>query len=551
MRKIALASISALFLLTSIPSPSSAAVSGSKCTKAGTTKTVTNIKYTCVKQGNKLVWNKGVATKPVAKPSATPTPTPTETAKPEAKPKPTPTQQPASNVMPLCAEDPEVPAEWAAVQQWSKEYMKCAFPYRYLKGDSNFATPKTEISPSSALIDINKCKISDPVKRPWRSAAFPMESTLFNLARSAQILVLPVQFLDVQATTSPKADYEKYINFNIEYAKNSSDIPLFPKATYVANYLQLNQPIAFFSQNGQGLNDEHGEVNVLQEYAIDAAKKAGFNIGEFDQIVIVPPPNASRNDITFHMNFRSPPRNLAGRNISIYQYGPIALVPAIKGYWGVEPNLYQHEQVNHQQGLDDTVADWGEAGVENLPANPTLEQIGMGYWGNMSGAKSELITWHKWVIGYMADSQIRCVSKDTVSTHWLRPATINGQFIKTAVIPLSATKAVVVESERSFGYNFKFPKSSNGALVYLIDVTKIHGGVDGRFGYGAHVLLPNSRQVPLETNKVLMAEAPLRLGEVVEVGGIKITVIESGDFGDVIKVEPDSNIVTDNPRLFK
>ena len=100
MRKIALASISAIVLATAIPSPSIAAVSGTKCTKAGTTKTVTNVKYTCVKQGSKLVWNKGVAIKPVAKPSATPTPTPTETSKPEPKPTPSPTATVAAFVPP-------------------------------------------------------------------------------------------------------------------------------------------------------------------------------------------------------------------------------------------------------------------------------------------------------------------------------------------------------------------------------------------------------------------------------------------------------------------
>ena len=36
---------------------------GSKCTKVKTTTIVGNIKYTCIKSGNKLVWNKGVAIK--------------------------------------------------------------------------------------------------------------------------------------------------------------------------------------------------------------------------------------------------------------------------------------------------------------------------------------------------------------------------------------------------------------------------------------------------------------------------------------------------------
>lgn len=51
----------------------SASIAGTKCTKVGTTKTASNILYTCIKQGSKLVWNKGVAIKPATK--ATPAPT--------------------------------------------------------------------------------------------------------------------------------------------------------------------------------------------------------------------------------------------------------------------------------------------------------------------------------------------------------------------------------------------------------------------------------------------------------------------------------------------
>ena len=61
---------------------------GAKCSKAGATSTYNGKKYTCVKSGKKLVWNKGVAVaKPVPVASQTPTPVATPT------PTPTPTVQ--------------------------------------------------------------------------------------------------------------------------------------------------------------------------------------------------------------------------------------------------------------------------------------------------------------------------------------------------------------------------------------------------------------------------------------------------------------------------
>ena len=65
-----------VFLILTLATPLNAAApkAGTKCTKDGSTSTAGGKKFTCVKSGTKLVWNKGVAVK---KASPTPTPTPT------------------------------------------------------------------------------------------------------------------------------------------------------------------------------------------------------------------------------------------------------------------------------------------------------------------------------------------------------------------------------------------------------------------------------------------------------------------------------------------
>jgi hypothetical protein len=72
--------------LTLVPMNAIAAVkAGDICKKAGITATTSGKKFTCVKRGKKLVWNKGVA---VAKPIPT-TPTPIPIATPTPSPSPT------------------------------------------------------------------------------------------------------------------------------------------------------------------------------------------------------------------------------------------------------------------------------------------------------------------------------------------------------------------------------------------------------------------------------------------------------------------------------
>jgi M6 family metalloprotease-like protein len=78
--------ISSVLALALIAPVSEAAVkAGSKCTKLGAISSTATTKFTCIKSGKKLVWNKGVAiAKPAAAPtpSATPSPTPSATVKP-------------------------------------------------------------------------------------------------------------------------------------------------------------------------------------------------------------------------------------------------------------------------------------------------------------------------------------------------------------------------------------------------------------------------------------------------------------------------------------
>jgi hypothetical protein len=92
--------VALLLSLSLISAPSFAAVkAGAKCTKAGTTATAAGKKFTCVKSGKKLVWNKGFAIKAAPKPSPNPVfkpaePTPTPTPAPAPQPSASSTQPP-------------------------------------------------------------------------------------------------------------------------------------------------------------------------------------------------------------------------------------------------------------------------------------------------------------------------------------------------------------------------------------------------------------------------------------------------------------------------
>jgi hypothetical protein len=89
MRKIALAVLVFISLAMLPTSAANAPKAGALCKKVGTTTTANGKKFTCVKSGKKLIWNKGVKVS-VPRPSATPTPT----ASPAPTVTPTPTERP-------------------------------------------------------------------------------------------------------------------------------------------------------------------------------------------------------------------------------------------------------------------------------------------------------------------------------------------------------------------------------------------------------------------------------------------------------------------------
>lgn len=86
----------AIVLLLSLSSPVHAAApkAGTKCTKLGMTAIAAGKKYTCIKSGKNLVWDKGVAVKkPAPVPSANPSPSETPTPSPTQKKNPLPPGQ--------------------------------------------------------------------------------------------------------------------------------------------------------------------------------------------------------------------------------------------------------------------------------------------------------------------------------------------------------------------------------------------------------------------------------------------------------------------------
>jgi hypothetical protein len=149
-----------------------------------------------------------------------------------------------------------------------------------------------------------------------------------------------------------------------------------------------------------------------------------------------------------------------------------------------------------------------------------------GAFGNMSGAVGDFLAWDKLVAKFIDGEQVRCAPTDKTSIHWIKPSTINGKHEKLLMIPISENEAIAVESIRASGFNFKWPSYRFGALVYTIDTKQMDVRINGLEGIEV-----------VSNPKKSLAKLPLLPGEFLDVNGYKITVLESGEFGDVVQVD--------------
>jgi hypothetical protein len=98
------------------------------------------------------------------------------------------------------------------------------------------------------------------------------------------------------------------------------------------------------------------------------------------------------------------------------------------------------------------------------------------------------------------------------------------------VIPVGKHEAIIVESMRSKGLNYKIPEISEGALVYYLNAS------EPRRNFAYKVLGPEDRRI--STSSFLLADWTMKQGESIDFKGVQITVVEAGEFGDVIEVKP-------------
>ena len=575
---------------------------GASCTKAGATSVVSNRKFTCIKSGKKLVWDKGVVVKkaPVQVPEIPkiePSPQPTLVLPNSSPTIPAETSKVIDlNLLPINLEQPiyvnhsinskEFTINFKVIEGASGGYIEVkelnldskntatkknaqgiveihstfpssfngknikVFLYAYSekyrssccssidldvnlenKPDSsktniygglnvNFYQTPTKYStlPQSVLTnkesftDLSKCRLKDgdPILDNM-TIGFPLPAGRTDLTRNVEIAVLGADFPNVQSTTTPANDYFNALKVMKHFWESQASTGLRINVNTSNTYKRMPKNIEDYKL-GATLNGFQGDNYWAFIQDVIDAYDAEFDFSKTSTIAVVVPLNVTREQIgTWVVQTQSVFRTNEGSIYNVMITG--------NGSSKETTGAWVHEY-GHALGLTDMryVND----------ANPEIQKPeGLGIYDVMGSgnAAPEILVWSRFLTGMLLPNQIHCVNTTTESTHWLVPIEQQTSETKGLIIPLSEYTAIVVEARRNYGYD-NIGTDAEGVIVYNIDT---------RIPYHrspAHIVSP-ARSKDLEW----YTDSALKVGESVTTNGWKISVIESGDYGDVVKVE--------------
>lgn len=410
---------------------------------------------------------------------------------------------------------------FSQLNTWSKKTNMCAGPLKIKPVYGVKASPKNKISPEQLLLSVEKCKILDNSEPGLR--AFPSyDIDAPHPSPSTRYMFLPFVSEDLPQIRSPWSSYSPYFNFLRDWMTYINDSPVKQEFVFVKEAVRIDFEVGPYKVNHD--NDRHGPTSNKafgERFIQEVDSRVDFS--KSDVVLVIPPAGSPRG--MFELGFLGT-HTVDGNRVIFMSVPPATYTTTFVPHMPMITPLNWMHELHHAGGFTLQHHTGNEYWQNNRGTDPNFP--GLGEWGLMNHSKTDLLGWEKWFIGYLVDSQVACINSQEMTTVWLKPSGVKNATKKLAVIPLSATKVIVLESIRNVGLNYKLSSKSQGLLVWTIDTT------NPEESYGVEMVTPKNRK--LSRTPFVFFDAPLKLGESVQVEGLNIKVIETGSFGDVFIV---------------
>jgi hypothetical protein len=392
-------------LVAALPLNAAAPTPGNSCKKVGLTATASGKKYTCVKAGSKLVWNKGVVV-PVI-------------------PKPIPVMDPP------------------------------AAPKNLLRSDSRI-TSNTELS------KLEICKTTDMTPDYTGMGTiykngFPRPTQSLSGKNSAKVLIIPISFNDLPFTTekaqrgpilSSDLDLLNEVSPRVEESFNKLSggrfkitLDILPKSQWWE--FKSNHP--FIST--------WGVSNFDSIFKLIDSEKSEFSFNDYDAYIFL-----GGNSSNGALNNGEA---IFAQKINNSKSGYINAVLIAGGF--SNPILWVHELGHALFAFEDLYL---------FKPNPEIsgsrETNVPNSWDLMANSSRNVsfLEWNRLLMGWLKDSEVRCISDQIQSTHYLSDFENDTD---PKLLTINLTEGVTLAAEaRNFG-------NEKRLLLYTINTYTSHG----------------------------------------------------------------------------
>ncbi len=398
----------AIVLLLSLSSPVHAATpkAGSKCTKAGATATSAGKKYTCIKSGKNLVWNKGVVVKAPIKPEESPAPT---------------------------------------------VEVKDLLPF------------DSRIMPASELTSIDVCKTEDKTPdfqllgKVVNKNGFPRPANSSSGKKSAKVLVIPLVFNNLPFR-SVKTQVGQLLTSDLD---------------------NLNDMIPRVEEDFKRLSAGRFDITIdvlpqSQWWVINSDNpfKYGAQVSNFSEIVKIIEKNKSDFKFNVYDTYifltgnGEPGQAGLGSGEAVFgdeirnSTGNFNAVLMAGGYNST--NIWIHELGHSLFAFEDLYL-FNPSASTNKNVNLDVPAR----WDLMAGSSIALLKWNKYLMGWVYDSEVRCLLDQKSSIHYLSATDTSGD---PKLLAINLTAGVTLAAEARTGTS-----DGAGLLLYTINTYISHG----------------------------------------------------------------------------
>jgi M6 family metalloprotease-like protein len=404
----------AIVVLLSLSSPVYAAApkAGSKCTKAGQTSTSAGIKYTCVKSGKKLVWNKGVALK-------------------KAEPAPVPSAETTVEVKSLLSSDPRITA-------------------------------------FSALTSLDICKTVDKTPDYYQNAVlhkngFPRPVKSMSGKNSAKVLVIPLSFTDLPFR---KEKYQRVQLFTSDLDMLNETIPLVNESykKLSAGRFEITIDVLpekdwWIINSDNPLSGVWGVDNFGKIVEIIEKHKKDFNFDDYDTYAFI---------TGFGVQGQSGLGSAQAQFSMTHKSAKLGSFNAVLMAGGFNnTTLWVHELGHSLYGFEDLYL-FSEARSQSSGTLGLRDMNVPNKWDLMADStRSVFLEWNKFLMGWIKDSEVRCLSDQSTSIHYLSDVDTTTD-PKLLTINLAPGVTLAAEVRTAAGVD-------KGLLLYIINTYTNHG----------------------------------------------------------------------------